>query len=468
IYQKSHSLNPRSTIGTITEIYDHLRVLYSHLGVAYSPETNEKLKTISPEYVADKILSFKENEKIQILAPMNLKPNQSFEDLIEDLSKQGFLRVRLNKNYFSFDEKISYDKSLKNEILLVVDRLKISKKIHPRLLEAINIASKISDNKIIIAFEKEDLFFNLAFTDEKTGKSYTKITPKSFLFNSQDGMCLDCQGLGYLYGMDILSEKKLSKACILDLAYIFFEDREIDFLENYFDYLNIDVDTPMKDLSDRDLNIFLNGSKKEFKQKNTTFIFKGLNNTLAELAKHSSKNLKESLVPLMEKTTCPSCSGKRLNPLSRNVKIKNLSITDFCALSIEKANAFVSTIKLTDNQKKILKDTLLTIEQNLKFLIEIGLSYLSLDRSAPSLSGGEFQRIRLATQLGSYLTSCIYILDEPTIGLHPHNSYLLINALKKLKDLGNTLILVEHDEMIIKEADYIFDFGPKAGLQGGK
>ena len=468
IEQKSHSLNPRSTIGTITEIYDRLRVLYSHLGVAFSPDTNEKLKTISPKYVADKVLSFKENEKIQILAPIFLKSNQSFEDLVEDFSKQGFLRIRLNKKYFSFDEKIPFIPSLKNEILLVIDRLKISKKIHSRLLEAIDIASKISDNKIIIAFEKDDLFFNLAFSDEKTGKSYTKITPKSFLFNSQDGMCLDCQGLGYLYGMDILSEKKLSNASILALGYIFFEDSEIDFLISCFDYLNIDVETPMKNLPNRDLNIFLNGSKTKFKQKNVSFIWKGLNTTLAEMAKHSSKNLKEALVPLMEKTTCPSCSGKRLNPLSRNVRIKNLSITDFCALSIEKANTFISTIKLTDPQKKILKDTLDTIEQNLKFLIEIGLGYLSLDRSAPSLSGGEFQRIRLATQLGSYLTSCIYILDEPTIGLHPHNSYLLINALKKLKDLGNTLILVEHDEMLIKEADYIFDFGPKAGIHGGE
>ena len=320
--------------------------MYSHLGVAFSPDTNEKLKTISPEYVSEKILSFKENDKIQILAPISLKSNQSFEDLVEDFSKQGFLRIRLNKKYFSFDEKIPYDKSLKNEILLVVDRLRISKKIHSRLLEAIDIASKISDNKIIVAFEKEDLFFNLAFADEKTGKSYSQITPKSFLFNSQDGMCLDCQGLGYLYGMDILSEKKLSKASILDLAYIFFEDSEIDFLISYFDYLNIDVDTPMKNLSDRDLNIFLNGSKTKFKQKNASFIFKGLNSTLSEMAKHSSKNLKESLVPLMEKTTCPSCSGKRLNPLSRNVRIKNLSITDFCSLPVEKAYTFISKIEL--------------------------------------------------------------------------------------------------------------------------
>lgn len=311
-------------------------------------------------------------------------------------------------------------------------------------------------------------FFNLAFTDEKTGKSYPKITPKSFSFNSIEGMCLDCQGLGYLYGMDIVSDPKLSKATILDLAYIFFEDSEIDFLISYFNHLNIDVDIPLKDLKDKDLNIFLNGSEKPYIKKNASFTFKGFNTTLALLAKHSSKDLKEYLVPLMDKTPCISCSSKRLNPLSRNVKIKNLSITDLCSLSIEKAHLFMRSIELSKDQKKILKNTLDTVEKNLEFLIEIGLGYLSLDRSAPTLSGGELQRIRLATQLGSFLTSCIYILDEPTIGLHPENSYLLINALKKLKNLGNTLILVEHDEMIIKEADYIFDFGPKAGREGGK
>ena len=468
IEQKGHTANPRSTIGTITEIYDYLRVLYSHLGIAYSPETNEKLQTISPEYIAEIILKSKEDEKIQILAPLTFKPTEKFSDFIQRLAQDGFLRIRLNKKYYTLDEDIPFDKKLKNEILLVIDRLKVSKKIKERLIEAINIASNFSDGKILIAKEKEDLFFNLAFADPKTGRSYPEITPQSFSFNSQNGMCLDCQGLGYLYGMDLLSEKNLLAASIVDVAYIFFEDDEVDLLSSYFDDLNIDVDTPLKDLNEKDLNIFLNGSKHEYKEKNTSFIFKGINPTLAELAKHSSRTIKESLVPLMEKRTCPSCDGKRLNPLARNVKIGRLTITDICSLSIDKAYQFIKSIKLDEKQKKILTETLGNIEKNLNFLLEIGLGYLSLDRSAPTLSGGEFQRIRLASQLGSYLTSCIYILDEPTIGLHPHNSYLLINALKKLKDLGNTLILVEHDEMIIKEADYIFDFGPKAGLQGGK
>ncbi|NGX63408.1 MAG: UvrABC system protein A, partial [Candidatus Anoxychlamydiales bacterium] len=415
--QKGHSLNPRSTIGTITEIYDHLRVLYSHIGVAYCPKTNERLKTISAEYVTNKVLTFTENEKIQILAPIDLKSNVSFENLIEKLSKEGFLKIRLNKKYYSFDDQIPFDPNFKNEILLVIDRLKVSKKIYLRLLEAINIAARYADDRVIIAKEKEDLFFNLAFTAEKSGISYPKITPKSFSFNSENGMCLECQGLGYLYGMDILSEANFLNATILDIAYIFFEDAEIDLLVDYFNKLDIDVDTKLKDLSKENLNTFLNGSKKVFREKTISYKWLGLNTTLAILAKHSSKNIKEVLVPLMEKRKCPSCKGARLNPLSRNVKIKSTSITDFCSYSIEKASNFINSIKLDNAQKNILKDTLSHIKQNLDFLMEIGLNYLSLDRSAPTLSGGEMQRIRLSTQLGSYLTSCIYILDEPTIGL---------------------------------------------------
>jgi len=468
IEQKGHLSNPRSTIGTITEIYDHLRLLYSHIGIAYCPETKKKIKTISPEYVADKVLAFEKHEKIQILAPTFLKSGEKFEDLIEKLKTLGFLRIRLNNIYYNLDDDISFNKGLKNEIFLVIDRLKVSKKIRVRLLEAINVASKFSDGKIIITKNEKDYFFNLSFAVESTGKSYPKITPQTFSFNSEKGMCLDCQGLGYLYGTDILSTSSFLDASILDIIYIFFEKKEIDFVISYFEHLNIDTEIPLEDLSKADLNIFLYGTDKEYQKNNVSFSWKGLNTTLAELAKHSSKNIKETLVPLMEKITCPTCNGKRLNALATNVKINDLSITDFCALSIKKAYDFINSIKLLPKDEILLSDTLNHIKSSFKFLNDIGLHYISLDRSAPTLSGGELQRIRLAKQLGSFLTSCIYILDEPTIGLHPHNTHLLLNALEKLKNLGNTLILVEHDEMIIKKADYIYDFGPKAGVNGGK
>ena len=466
--QRSHHLNPRSTIGTITEIYDHLRILYSHLGVAYCPESNEEIKTISKEYVANKILTWEENEKIQILTPVLKKTSDSFESFKTRYSQLGYLRIRLNNKYYTLDEDIPYTEGLKNEIYLVIDRLKISKKIFGRLLEAIESATKISDGIVVIAKEKEDVFFNLAFAVEKTGKSYPKITPQTFSFNSEEGMCLNCFGLGFLYGIDILSDETFTKASIIDLAFIFFEDKEIDLLEDYFNYLEIDIEIPIKELQPKDLNIFFNGSDTIYTKKNISYSWKGFNKSLQELAKHSSRQIKEALIPKMEKRVCLTCSGQRLNPLARNVKIKDVSITDFCSYSVDQALVFSKSIKLEKDKKHILEDTLKHITNSLSFLKEIGLSYISLDRSAPTLSGGELQRIKLAKQLGSYLTSCIYILDEPTIGLHPHNTAMLISALKKLKDLGNTLILVEHEPSIIKEADFIVDFGPKAGRHGGE
>ncbi len=466
--QKGHLLSPRSTVGTITEIYDHLRLLYSHLGIAYCPETHEKIKTISKDFVVDKVLSYKEGEKIQILSPIEIE-NDSFEDLLQKYIAKGFLRIRINNAYYEIDEKIPFDTSIKNKIYLVIDRLKVAKNIKARLFEAVKTAADISDGKIIIAKEKEDVFFNLSFAVESTGKSYPKITPQSFSFNSEKGMCLDCQGLGYNYGFDILSNSEFLDSAIEDIAYIFFDDNELELINDYFSSININTEIPLKDLSTKELNIFLYGFEKPYKyKKNFSFIWKGINKTLATLARHSLGHIKESLYFYMEKNTCSTCAGQRLNPLSQNVLINKLSIVDLCALSIKDASEFIKSIKLTDAQKPILSDTLQEIQNHLGFLLEIGLDYLSLDRSAPTLSGGEMQRIRLSKQLGSFLTSCIYILDEPTIGLHPHNSYLLVNALKKLKNLGNTLILVEHDPIIIKKADYIYDFGPQAGEEGGK
>ncbi|MBN2478741.1 MAG: excinuclease ABC subunit UvrA [Parachlamydiales bacterium] len=468
LQQKGHLLNPRSTVGTITEIYDHLRLLYSHLGEAFSPDSKEKITTISPEYVAQKVLSFEENEKVQILAFVEMEKNDSFEDFLEKYLSLGYTKLRLNDKYYSFDEEIPFNKNAKNEIFLVIDRIKVNKDIYLRLLEAIKTAAKISNGKLLISKENEDIFFNLAFACQKTGKSYPEITTQTFSFNSEAGMCLECMGLGYIFGFDFLSEGSFEKATILDILYIFFEDCEIDFIEEMFKSLKIDTEKPLKKLEADKLNIFLNGTEKEFFKKNVSYKWKGFNKTLATMAKHSTRNIKEMLIPLMEERTCPSCFGKRLNPLARNVLINKVSITDFCSFSIENAIKFIEKIKLDESQKHILEDVLNHIKSSLNFLNEIGLNYISLDRSAPTLSGGELQRIRLSKQLGSFLTSCIYILDEPTIGLHPHNSHLLANTLKKLKELGNTLILVDHDPQIIEKADYVFDFGPSAGVNGGK
>ncbi len=463
--QKNHGANPRSTVGTITEIYDHLRILYSHMGTAFCPETNEEIKTISKEYVAEKTLKDLLGEKIQILCPIKFFKFEDFSLLLERLKRSGFLRIRLNKEYYELDEKIPYNKSLKNEVLLVIDRIIAAKDSKQRLLEALESAAKIADGEIIVASAKKDFYYNLTFACETSGKSYPLITPQTFSFNSEAGMCLDCGGLGSIFGLNLSED--FFEYSIEDFILLLFSafHKEAKIVKNYFSSQKIKINTPLKNLSKEEQDLFLLGGKKTYEENKLTFTWRGLNPLLSILAKHSNHFIRLSLIPFMQENTCPSCKGKRLNPLARNVKIEGKSIIDFCSMDIKEAYNFSSSLA---SDKKFLKETLSSINKNLKFLIDIGLGYLSLDRSAPTLSGGELERIYLAKHLGSGLTNCLYILDEPTIGLHPYNCDLLIKALKNLKNLGNTLIIVEHEEAIIHEADKIFDFGPRAGREGGE
>ena len=474
--QKTGGLNPRSTVGTLAESYDLLRVLYAHLGAAFDPETQEEIKQISKEYVVRKALSLPQGEKIQILSPLSLSKKQTFEEIISDLNKEGFLRIRLNGTYFEIDSPIPFEKKNKNEVYLVIDRLIVDPKNEKRLFEAIEKATQKSNGIVVIAKEKEDLYFNLAFAVESTGKSYPLITPQTFSFNHDAGMCLECQGLGLTYGALFLEHKDILKLSLFDIGDRLFKDKAsketYDLLETYFSKCNIDCETPLKNLSQNDLHIILNGgpeidlaiSKKPRKSLSLRWI--GLHAFFARASRIAVSELKEATLPLLQASSCQACVGSRLNPLARNVRIQNISLPDLCNLSISSAHEFVS--KLTLHQEHFLEETLSKIQKSLEFLISIGLGYLSLNRSAPTLSGGELQRVRLARQLGSGLTSCLYILDEPTIGLHPFNNELLNSALKKLRDLNNTLILVEHDPMTIQIADYLVDFGPKAGKEGGQ
>jgi excinuclease ABC subunit A len=435
--QKTGGLNPRSTIGTITEIYDLLRVLYAHLGVAYDPETKKKVRRIGKEEILEEVLKWEEGEKIQILAPVEVR---NFEELVERLNKEGFLRIRLNGKIYPLDEPIPYEKFRKNEVHLVIDRLTVGKQIEKRLFEAIEKAG----DTVVIARENEDVTFHLG--------AGLKLTPQTFSFNHDAGMCLECQGLGVTYGAQ-LNLKKLS---IFDIADRLFKEKGTSgaykLLEKYFDKVG------------EDREVILNGGP-EVKMKNgLTVKWKGLLPYFAGAARMAHSEIREALLPMMSANTCTACQGSRLNPVARHVKIEQLSLPELCALSIEKAEKFIQTLEPPD----FLKETHSQILKFLGFISSIGLHYLSLDRSAPTLSGGELQRIRLARQLGSGLTSCLYILDEPTIGLHPYNNELLNQALLRLRDLGNTLVLVEHDPMTVQIADYLFDFGPKAGREGGQ
>ncbi|MGC2595750.1 MAG: excinuclease ABC subunit UvrA, partial [Rhabdochlamydiaceae bacterium] len=474
IEQKSHAGNPRSTIGTMTETYDFLRLLFAHLGTAYCPETGEKILTISKEDVLKRLLDLPERTKLQILSPLTLKRSDKFEEIKEKLQRQGFLRIRLNGIYYELDQEIPFDKQRKNTLLLVIDRLMISAENRKRLFDAIDQATTLSGGTLIAALEDRDLFFNLSFSVPSTGKSYPPITPHTFSFNTEQGMCLDCQGLGFQYGADLTGHLEIMKMNPVGLLRLLWKENltktTLSLFLELLKKLKIQPRDPLSELNPDQLQILFSGVKEDKGIDTHQLLFKwlGFNSLLALLAKSSNPAVREPLLPLLDQKMCLSCGGTRLNPLARNVKIKNLSIADLCRLPVDEAAEFIESIKLSEDDHVFLEETLRQLKTRLHFLCAIGLGYLSLERSAPTLSGGESQRIRLARQLGSGLTGCLYVLDEPTIGLHPHDNERLNRALTQLCSLGNTLLLVEHDPLTIELADHILDFGPMAGKQGGK
>ncbi|MBS0605588.1 MAG: excinuclease ABC subunit UvrA [Verrucomicrobia bacterium] len=474
IEQKSHAGNPRSTIGTMTEAYDFLRVLYAHLGTAYCPDTGEKIETISKEFVLEKLLSLPEKSKLHILSPLILKRGDSFDALKEKLQKQGYLRVRLNGQYLELDQEIPFDKQRKNELFLVVDRLLVQESVRKRLFDAIDQAARLSNGTLVAATEDKDHYFNLAFAVLNTGKSYPPITPHTFSFNTEQGMCPSCQGLGFQYGANLSRHSSLMKLSASDLVFLLWKDNATkESMQLFLTFLKkegIDGDEPLSTLSPDQLEVLFNGSKEEksFSSNRLQFRWIGFNAVLEKFSKCIEPAIREAFLPLLDQAQCLSCKGTRLNPLARNVRIEKLSIADLCQLPIDEASRFIDAISLYKDDHIFLDETLRQLKHRLHFLNAIGLGYLSLDRSAPTLSGGESQRIRLARQLGSGLTGSLYVLDEPTIGLHPHDNARLNNALKHLCALGNTLLLVEHDPMTVQIADYLIDFGPKAGKEGGE
>ncbi|MGR3974012.1 MAG: excinuclease ABC subunit UvrA [Candidatus Rhabdochlamydia sp.] len=462
IEQKSHAGNPRSTVGTMTEAYDFLRILFAYLGTAHSPKTGEKLEAITVRFVVDQIMKLPLQSKLYILSPIILKAAEPFFQLISKLQSSGYLRIRLNGVYYELDEAIDFDASRKNELYLVIDRCLLSSDSESRLLEAVEHATLFSKGVITIDTGSQDLFFNLSFSDPTTGESFPSITPHTFSFNTESGMCPDCLGIGFQYGIDLWEQQELLKLCPLDLceslwknlaskaAFSFFQKMLLEF--------DIDPKLPFKRQLPSDLQLLFYGPM-QYKNMH----WQGFSHVLGKAAKLKSE-YRDAFAPFLSQTTCLSCKGSRLHPLARHVKINNLSIAEFCHLSTSEALEKLRSWTIPP----YLKETFSQLESRLSFLDAIGIGYLSLDRSAPTLSGGETQRIRLSRQLGSGLTGCLYVLDEPTIGLHPQDNMKLNQALLTLKNMGNTLLLVEHDPLTLKIADYILDFGPKAGKEGGE
>jgi excinuclease ABC subunit A len=470
IEQKAHAGNPRSTVGTQTEIYDYLRLLFTHVGMPYCPETGERIVQMTPEDVVEKILTLPEGVRLTLLAPLEISKEEQLLQKKEEFQKLGYLRIEVNGTLFELDEEIPFESKRKNKCALVIDRLKVVPSNRSRLFEGVEKALMFTNKEVVAKTEEKEYRFYLDFSVPSTGKSYPPLTPHSFSFNSREGMCLECLGLGYLYGANLMENEALQDLSVRGLLTLFLEEWNHPMVLHFLERANINPKKKLLELTDEQRTLFLNGEKEESFHKydrGLSVRWVGLQTLLAFAGKHARSQLKEPLLELLHQVTCFSCQGARLNPQARSVRIKKHTIASCCALPIEKLITFIDEIPLTKKQEKILAEVMPQLKRRLSFLSEVGLDYISLDRPAPTLSNGETQRIKLARQLGSQLRGILYVLDEPTTGLHPHDTQKLGSALDKLKELGNTLLLVEHDPLILEQAEYLLDFGPGAGHLGG-
>jgi len=464
IEQRLSAANPRSTVGTMTEVYDYLRLLYSRIGIPHCPKTGFEIRAISKEHVVDRILQLENGEKLHIMAPIEIRRTDSFQDVLTRLQKQGFIRVRLNKKFYELGSEIPYDPKRKNELLLVVDRLKVDPSMKILLLEAVSTASKMGKGKLIIMHgdtdKEKDRFFNLAFAVEETGESYPEITPQTFAFNTHEGMCPECQGLGFTWGFDLSSVPLGQKTPNQIMETLLGEIPS--YLKSYL------RTKPSK-------TEFFAGSAElvetEYEGRPFRVSFKGVNPGITEALKHHSEDeplLPEEWMEKLKENHCLSCDGTRINSLARGVTIGKKSIADFSRMPLDEELQFLKSLKVDYKEDLTLKQVYDELLSRLHFLNQIGLGYLSLERSAPTLSGGEAQRVRLARQIGSGLTGVLYVLDEPTTGLHPEDCQTLMSSLTDLKKKGNTLLVVEHDAQVIAAADQVIELGPRSGKHGGQ
>ena len=485
IDQKTTSKNPRSTVGTVTEIYDYLRLLYARVGIPHCPICGREIIRQSVDSIVDRVLSMEKGTKVQIMAPVVRGRKGEHQKELDAARRSGFVRVRVDGNLYDLSEEIKLEKNNKHNIEVVVDRLVIAPEIRSRLADSIETATALTNGTVIVnVLGGEDLLFSQNYACPEHDISVDELTPRMFSFNNPFGACETCTGLGVFLKVDpdlIIPNKKLSirDGAIRASGWSNAEGGTI--AQMYYEALGkkygFTLDTPICDFSKKALDALLYGTKGQklkMERKNVYGTgsydapFEGIVNNMERRYKESTSDwARWEIEQVMKACDCPDCHGARLKPVSLGVTVGGINIYDFTKMSITKELAFLDTLKLSSREQLIAEQILKEIRSRLQFLVSVGLEYLTLARSSGTLSGGESQRIRLATQIGSSLMGVLYILDEPSIGLHQRDNEKLLGTLKHLRDLGNTLIVVEHDEDTMYAADYIVDIGPGAGVHGG-
>lgn len=484
IDQKSTNNNPRSTVGTITEIYDYLRLLFARIGKPYCSNCGKPITVQTLDQIVDRVMEAEDGAKMLIMAPIIRAQKGTHEKTIEGLKKDGFVRVMIDKQIYSLDDSIVLEKNKRHDLYVIVDRIVKKEGIISRLTESIDKCLQMANGIVIVNTNGEDKLYSVKYSCVDCGISIPDIEPTLFSFNNHAGACPKCGGLGYVIKIGENAIVKNDRLSINEgaLSVMGFNIDATGLTKKAFIKLGkkygYTADTPYYKISKEGREALINGEKGDkdkiapnlhqyLTQKDALFM--GIiPDLLRRFQESTSEYVKEEIYKLMSEDTCPECLGKRLNSSALSIKIENKNIADLCDMSIIKLYAFLKELKLTKTEQMIAESILHEILSRLSFLVNVGLTYLNLSRRAGTLSGGESQRIRLATQIGSGLSGVLYILDEPSIGLHQRDNDKLIDTLKSLRDLGNTLIVVEHDEDTIRSADYIVDIGPKAGVHGGE
>ena len=485
IDQKTTSKNPRSTVGTVTEIYDYLRLFYARIGIPHCPVCGRVIEQQTVDQMVDQIMALPEGSRIQILAPVVRGRKGEHKKEFENAKRSGFVRVRADGILYDLSEEIKLEKNKKHNIEIVIDRLILKSDIRSRLSDSLESAMSVSGGLVLIDVQNgEELLFSQNYACPDHGISIEELSPRMFSFNNPAGACEKCTGLGTFMKVDPAlvipdRDRSIRGGAIRASGWYFAEGGLVQsYFEALADHYHFSLDTPFGQLPEEIQDIVLygnNGEKitvqRESGSRGSTFTtdFEGIINNLERRFRTTNSNwVRNDIASLMSSEQCPDCHGHRLKPEYLSVTVGEKNISDFCRMSIVQALDFLNTLQLTERQKMISAQILKEIRARLGFLQSVGLEYLTLARSASTLSGGESQRIRLATQIGSSLMGVLYILDEPSIGLHQKDNHKLIATLKRLRDIGNTLIVVEHDEDTMRAADYIVDIGPGAGIHGGE